>query len=165
MRAELGGEITKLKKNGITPGLAVVLVGDNPASEVYVRMKGKACDEAGLYHETIKLPKDTSEADLMALLERLNASPKIHGILVQLPLPRQIDTNRALHRIDPRKDVDGFHPENVGKVVVGDPTGFRPATPYGVQQLLIRTGVDTKGADAVVVGRSNVVGRPMVAPR
>jgi len=163
MRAELGGEITKLKKNGITPGLAVVLVGDNPASEVYVRMKGKACDEAGLYHETIKLPKDTSEADLMALVERLNASPKIHGILVQLPLPRQIDTNRALHRIDPRKDVDGFHPENVGKVVVGDPTGFRPATPYGVQQLLIRTGVDTKGADAVVVGRSNVVGRPMAA--
>jgi len=163
MRAELGGEITKLKKNGITPGLAVVLVGDNPASEVYVRMKGKACDEAGLYHETIKLPKDTSEADLMALLERLNASPKIHGILVQLPLPMQIDTNRALHRIDPRKDVDGFHPENVGKVVVGDPTGFRPATPYGVQQLLIRTGVDTKGADAVVVGRSNVVGRPMAA--
>ena len=163
MRAELGGEITKLKKNGITPGLAVVLVGDNPASEVYVRMKGKACDEAGLYHETINLPKDTSEADLMALLERLNASPKIHGILVQLPLPRQIDTNRALHRIDPRKDVDGFHPENVGKVVVGDPTGFRPATPYGVQQLLIRTGVDTKGADAVVVGRSNVVGRPMAA--
>ncbi len=163
MRAELGGEITKLTKTGITPGLAVVLVGDNPASEVYVRMKGKACDDAGLYHETIKLPKDTSEADLMALLERLNASPKIHGILVQLPLPRQIDTNRALHRIDPRKDVDGFHPENVGKVVVGDPTGFRPATPYGVQQLLIRTGVDTKGADAVVVGRSNVVGRPMAA--
>jgi methylenetetrahydrofolate dehydrogenase (NADP+) / methenyltetrahydrofolate cyclohydrolase len=163
MRAELGGEITKLKKTGVTPGLAVVLVGDNPASEVYVRMKGKACDDAGLYHETIKLPKDTSEADLMALLERLNASPKIHGILVQLPLPRQIDTNRALHRIDPRKDVDGFHPENVGKVVVGDPTGFRPATPYGVQQLLIRTGVDTKGADAVVVGRSIIVGRPMAA--
>src|SRR3989475_9764873 len=126
-------------------------------------MKGKACDEAGLYHETIKLPKETSEADLMALLERLNANSKIHGILVQLPLPKQIDTNRALHRVDPRKDVDGFHPENVGKVVVGDPTGFRPATPYGVQQLLIRTGVETKGADAVVVGRSNIVGRPMAA--
>jgi len=163
MRSELGSEITKLRRAGITPGLAVVLVGDNPASQVYVRMKGKACDEAGLYHETIKLPTDTSEADLMALLERLNANPEIHGILVQLPLPRQIDSNRALHRIDPRKDVDGFHPENVGKVVVGDPTGFRPATPYGVQQLLIRTGVDTKGADAVVVGRSNVVGRPMAA--
>jgi len=163
MRAELGGEITKLSKAGVTPGLAVVLVGDNPASEVYVRMKGKASDEAGLYHETIKLPKDTSEADLMALLERLNANPKIHGILVQLPLPKQMDTNRALHRIDPRKDVDGFHPENVGKVVVGDPTGFRPATPYGVQQLLIRTGVETKGAHVVVVGRSNIVGRPMAS--
>jgi methylenetetrahydrofolate dehydrogenase (NADP+)/methenyltetrahydrofolate cyclohydrolase len=141
----------------------VVLVGDNPASQVYVRMKGKACEEAGLYHETINLPKDTSEADLMGLLERLNANPKIHGILVQLPLPKQIDTNRALHRIDPRKDVDGFHPENVGKVVAGDPSGFRPATPYGVQQLLMRTGVETKGAHAVIVGRSNIVGRPMAA--
>ncbi len=163
MRAELTGEIAALRKKGITPGLAVVLVGDNPASQVYVRMKGKACEEAGLYHETIKLPKDTAEADLMGLLERLNANPKIHGILVQLPLPKHIDTNRALHRIDPRKDVDGFHPENVGKVAVGDPTGFRPATPYGVQQLLLRTGVETKGAHAVVVGRSNIVGRPMAA--
>jgi methylenetetrahydrofolate dehydrogenase (NADP+)/methenyltetrahydrofolate cyclohydrolase len=140
-----------------------VLVGENPASQVYVRMKGKACDDAGLYHETINLPKDTTEADLMGLIERLNANPKIHGILVQLPLPKQIDTNRALHRIDPRKDVDGFHPENVGKVAVGDPTGFRPATPYGVQQLLIRTGVETKGAHAVIVGRSNIVGRPMAS--
>ena len=163
MRAELAGEIAALKKKGVVPGLAVILVGDNPASQVYVRMKGKACDEAGLYHETIKLPKNTTESDLMSLLERLNANPKIHGILVQLPLPKQIETNRALHRIDPRKDVDGFHPENVGKVAVGDPTGFRPATPYGVQQLLIRTGVETKGAHAVVVGRSNIVGRPMVA--
>jgi methylenetetrahydrofolate dehydrogenase (NADP+) / methenyltetrahydrofolate cyclohydrolase len=163
MRAELAADINALKKKGVIPGLAVVLVGDNPASQVYVRMKGKACDEAGLYHETIKLPKDTSEADLMGLLERLNANPRIHGILVQLPLPKQIDTNRALHRIDPRKDVDGFHPENVGKVAVGDPTGFRPATPYGVQQLLIRTGVETKGAHAVMVGRSNIVGRPMAA--
>jgi methylenetetrahydrofolate dehydrogenase (NADP+)/methenyltetrahydrofolate cyclohydrolase len=163
MREELAGHITALKTARVTPGLAVVLVGDNPASQVYVRMKGKACDEAGLYHETINLSKDTSEADLMALLERLNANPQIHGILVQLPLPKQIDTNRALHRIDPRKDVDGFHPENVGKVAVGDPTGFRPATPYGVQQLLLRSGVETKGAHAVVVGRSNIVGRPMAA--
>ena len=163
MRAELARDIAALKKKGITPGLAVVLVGDNPASQVYVRMKGKACDDAGLYHETIKLPKDTSEADLMGLLERLNANPQIHGILVQLPLPKQIDTNRALHRIDPRKDVDGFHPENVGKVAVGDPTGFRPATPYGVQQLLVRSEVETKGAHAVIVGRSNIVGRPMAA--
>ena len=163
MRAELGTEIAALKKKGITPGLAVILVGDNTASQVYVRMKGKACDEAGLYHETIKLSKDTSEAELMALLERLNTNPQIHGILVQLPLPKQIDTNRALHRIDPRKDVDGFHPENVGKVAAGDATGFRPATPYGVQELLLRTGVETKGAHAVVVGRSNIVGRPMAA--
>jgi len=163
MRAELAGDIAALKKQGVAPGLAVVLVGDNPASQVYVRMKGKACDDAGLYHETIKLPKDTSEAELMSLLERLNANPKIHGILVQLPLPKHIDTNRALHRIDPRKDVDGFHPENVGKVAVGDPTGFRPATPYGVQQLLIRSEVETKGAHAVIVGRSNIVGRPMAA--
>ncbi|HWC74226.1 MAG TPA: bifunctional methylenetetrahydrofolate dehydrogenase/methenyltetrahydrofolate cyclohydrolase FolD [Gemmatimonadales bacterium] len=163
MRAELAGEIAALKKKGVVPGLAVVLVGENPASQVYVRMKGKACEEAGLYHETIQLPTKTTEADLMGLLERLNANPNIHGILVQLPLPKQIDTNRALHRIDPRKDVDGFHPENVGKVAAGDPTGFKPATPYGVQQLLIRTGVETKGAHAVIVGRSNIVGRPMAA--
>src|SRR5713101_746122 len=163
MRTELAAEIAALKKSGVRPGLAVVLVGDNPASQVYVRMKGKACEEAGFYHETIKLRKETSEAELIALIERLNADSQIHGILVQLPLPTQVDTNRALHRIDPRKDVDGFHPENVGKVAAGDPTGFRPATPYGVQQLLLRTGVETKGAHAVVVGRSNIVGRPMAA--
>ena len=161
MRAELAGEIAALKARGITPGLAAVLVGDNPASQVYVRMKGKACEEAGLYHETIKLSKDTTEADLLALIERLNLDHKIHGILVQLPLPKQIDETRVLHRIDPAKDVDGFHPENVGKVSLGDPTGFRPATPYGVQQLLIRSKVDTTGRHAVVVGRSNLVGRPM----
>jgi len=163
MRKELGTEIAALRKRGVTPGLAVVLVGENPASQVYVRMKGKACDDAGLYHETINLSKETSEGELMSLLERLNANPQIHGILVQLPLPKQIDTNRVLHRVDPRKDVDGFHPENIGKVVGGDPSGFRPATPYGVQQLLIRSGVETKGAHAVIVGRSNIVGRPMAA--
>ncbi len=163
MRAELALEIAGLKGRGVTPGLAVVLVGDNAASQVYVRMKGKACDEAGLYHETIKLPRETSEAELLALVERLNADPKIHGILVQLPLPPQIDSRRVLHRVDPRKDVDGFHPENVGKVSVGDPTGFRPATPYGVQQLLVRSQVDTTGCHAVIVGRSNIVGRPMAA--
>jgi methylenetetrahydrofolate dehydrogenase (NADP+) / methenyltetrahydrofolate cyclohydrolase len=163
IRAELGPEIAALKARGVTPGLAVVLVGENPASAVYVRMKGKACDEAGLYHETILLPKETTESELLALLERLNADPKIHGILVQLPLPKQIDTQRVLHRVDPAKDVDGFHPENVGKVSIGDPTGFRPATPYGVQQLLVRSGVETKGSHAVIVGRSNIVGRPMAA--
>jgi len=163
MRKELGTEISGLKKKGIKPGLAVVLVGDNPASEVYVRMKGKACEEAGMYSVTIKRPKETSEADLLQELDRLNNDAAIHGILVQLPLPKQIDTNRVLHAIDPRKDVDGFHPENVGKVAGGDASGFRPATPYGVQQLLVRSGVETKGAHAVIVGRSNIVGRPMAA--
>jgi methylenetetrahydrofolate dehydrogenase (NADP+)/methenyltetrahydrofolate cyclohydrolase len=163
MRTELGGEIAALKAQGVTPGLAAVLVGENPASATYVRMKGKACDEAGLYHETIDRPADMSEADLLALVDRLNADPKIHGILVQLPLPKHINTGRVLLRIDPRKDVDGFHPTNVGKVSTGDPSGFRPATPYGVQQLLLRSGVETTGAHAVIVGRSNIVGRPMAA--
>ena len=163
MRAELQGEIRTLAARGIRPGLAAVLVGNNPASATYVRMKGKACGEAGLYHETIRLPPETSEAELLALIDRLNADPKIHGILVQLPLPKQIDSQRVLHRVAPAKDVDGFHPENVGKVSIGDPTGFRPATPYGVQQLLLRSGVDTTGRHAVIVGRSNIVGRPMAA--
>jgi len=163
MRTELGAEIAALKQQGVTPGLAAVLVGENPASATYVRMKGKACDEAGLHHETLRQPADMSEADLLALVDQLNADPKIHGILVQLPLPKHITTNRVLLRIDPRKDVDGFHPENVGKVSTGDPSGFRPATPFGVQQLLLRTGVDTTGAHAVIVGRSNIVGRPMAA--
>jgi len=163
MRAELQGEIRELKAKGVMPGLAAVLVGENPASATYVHMKGKACDEAGLYHETIRLPPETTEAELLALIERLNADHRIHGILIQLPLPKHMDARRVLHRVNPAKDVDGFHPENVGKVSVGDPSGFRPATPYGVQQLLIRTGVETKGAHAVVVGRSNIVGRPMAA--
>lgn len=163
MRAELAGEIAALKAQGVTPGLAAVLVGENPASATYVRMKGKACDEAGLYHETIDRPADITEADLLALVDRLNADPRIHGILVQLPLPKHINTGRVLLRIDPRKDVDGFHPTNVGKVSSGDPSGFRPATPYGVQQLLLRSGVETTGAHAVIVGRSNIVGRPMAA--
>ncbi|HSD32787.1 MAG TPA: tetrahydrofolate dehydrogenase/cyclohydrolase catalytic domain-containing protein [Gemmatimonadales bacterium] len=163
MRTELAAEIAALKAQGVTPGLAAVLVGENPASATYVRMKGKACDEAGLYHETIEQPADMTEADLLALVDRLNADPRIHGILVQLPLPKHINTGRVLLRIDPRKDVDGFHPTNVGKVSTGDQTGFRPATPYGVQQLLLRSGVETTGAHAVIVGRSNIVGRPMAA--
>jgi methylenetetrahydrofolate dehydrogenase (NADP+) / methenyltetrahydrofolate cyclohydrolase len=163
MRVELQGEIRALAAQGVQPGLAAVLVGSNPASATYVRMKGKACEEAGLHHETIRLPQETSEAELLALIDRLNADPKIHGILVQLPLPKQIDTQRVLRRVTPAKDVDGFHPENVGKVSVGDPTGFRPATPYGVQQLLLRSGVETTGRHAVIVGRSNIVGRPMAA--
>ena len=163
LRAELQAEIRTLRGRGITPGLAAVLVGDNPASATYVRMKGKACEDAGLYHETIRLPRDTSETELLALVDRLNADPKIHGILLQLPLPQQIHTQRVLQRVAPGKDVDGFHPENVGKVFVGDPTGFRPATPYGVQQLLLRSDIDTTGRHAVIVGRSTIVGRPMAA--
>ena len=163
MRAELQGEIRRLRSRGITPGLAAVQVGDNPASTTYVRMKGKACDEAGLYHETLRLSRETTEAELLELVERLNSDHKIHGILVQLPLPKHIDAPRVLHRVSPGKDVDGFHPENVGKVSIGDPTGFRPATPYGVQQLLVKSEIETKGHHAVIVGRSNIVGRPMAA--
>jgi methylenetetrahydrofolate dehydrogenase (NADP+)/methenyltetrahydrofolate cyclohydrolase len=163
MRTDLTPEIDALRAQGVQPGLAVVLVGENPASQVYVRMKGRACEAAGLYSETIRLAAETSEAELLAVIDRLNADPKIHGMLVQLPLPPQIDETRVLHRILPAKDVDGFHPENVGKVSIGDPTGFRPATPYGVQQILVRSGVETRGAHAVIVGRSNIVGRPMAS--
>jgi methylenetetrahydrofolate dehydrogenase (NADP+)/methenyltetrahydrofolate cyclohydrolase len=163
MRAELAGEIDELTKRGVTPGLAVVLVGEDPASQVYVRMKGKACEKVGIYSETIKLPVETSEGDLLEVIDRLNADPKIHGFLVQLPLPDQIDDQKVLLRIDPAKDVDGFHPVNVGKVASSDPTGFPPATPYGVQQMMVRSGVETQGASAVIVGRSNIVGRPMAS--
>lgn len=163
MRADLVPQIAELQERGVTPGLTVVLVGEHPASQVYVRMKGKACEEAGMRSDTIRLPDTTPEAELLALIDKLNADPCVHGILVQLPLPRQISANRVLHRILPAKDVDGFHPENVGKVAAGDPTAFRPATPYGVQQLLVKSGVETKGAHAVIVGRSNIVGRPMAS--
>ena len=163
MRRELAAEIAALRARGVTPGLAVVLVGDNPASQVYVRMKDKACEEAGLYHEILRLAKDSSESDLLALIDRLNGDSRVHGILVQLPLPNHLNPHRVLHHVDPAKDVDGFHPENVGKVCVGEPTGFRPATPYGVQQLLLRCRVDTTGMHAVILGRSTIVGRPMAA--
>src|SRR5947207_13666493 len=139
MRAELLGEIRRLRSRGITPGLAAVLVGDNAASTTYVRMKGKACDEAGLYHETIRLKPETTEAELLELIERLNADHKIHGILVQLPLPKHIDAQRGLHGVTPAKEVDGFHPENEGKVSIGDPTGFGPAPPYVVHHLLLKS--------------------------
>ncbi|MEE8115503.1 MAG: bifunctional methylenetetrahydrofolate dehydrogenase/methenyltetrahydrofolate cyclohydrolase FolD [Gemmatimonadales bacterium] len=163
MRQELRPQIEALTARGVTPGLAVVLVGNNPASQVYVRMKGRACEEAGIYSEQINLPTDTPEHELLGVIDRLNADPKIHGMLVQLPLPDQINEMRVLHRVNPSKDVDGFHPENVGKAAMGDPTAFRPATPYGVQQMLVRSGVETSGAHAVIVGRSNIVGRPMAS--
>jgi methylenetetrahydrofolate dehydrogenase (NADP+)/methenyltetrahydrofolate cyclohydrolase len=159
IRAEVAAEVAGL--GGRKPGLAAVLVGEDPASAVYVRSKGKACLEAGMHSETIRLPAQASEDELLATVDRLNADPAIHGILVQLPLPGHINSEKVLHRIDPAKDVDGFHPMNVGKLVTGDKTAFRPATPYGVQQMLIRSGIETRGAHAVIVGRSNIVGKPM----
>jgi len=161
IRQEVAAEVAQLATAGIKPGLAVVLVGEDPASQVYVRSKGKACEEAGMHSVTIRLPDTTSQEELLATIDRLNADPAIHGMLVQLPLPKRMNSDQVLRRIDPRKDVDGFHPENVGKLVTGDPTAFRPATPYGVQQMLIRSGIETKGAHAVIVGRSNIVGKPM----
>jgi methylenetetrahydrofolate dehydrogenase (NADP+)/methenyltetrahydrofolate cyclohydrolase len=161
IRAEVAERVAALAATGRTPGLAVVLVGEDAASQVYVRSKGRACAEAGMHSETVRLPVTTTEAELLAVIDRLNADPAIHGMLVQLPLPKQIRSETVLRRILPSKDVDGFHPVNVGKLVLGDPTAFRPATPYGVQQMLIRSGIETKGAHAVIVGRSTIVGRPM----
>ena len=161
IRGEVTEQVRALQARGVVPGLAVVLVGEDPASEVYVRMKGKACLDAGMHSETIVLPAETTEEELLAVIDRLNADPAIHGILCQLPVPKQIHAEKVLFRIDPRKDVDGFHPLNVGKVVLGDPSGFRPATPYGVQQMLIRSGIEIKGAHVVIVGRSNLVGKPL----
>jgi methylenetetrahydrofolate dehydrogenase (NADP+)/methenyltetrahydrofolate cyclohydrolase len=161
VRAEVAADVAELRRRGVVPGLTAVLVGDDPASAVYVRSKGKATEEAGMYSETIRHPATISESELLAIVDRLNADPKIHGILVQLPLPKHIDSEKVLFRIDPAKDVDGFHPVNVGRLVTGDKKAFRPATPYGVQQMLIRNGIETRGANAVIVGRSNIVGKPM----
>jgi methylenetetrahydrofolate dehydrogenase (NADP+) / methenyltetrahydrofolate cyclohydrolase len=163
IRQEVAGEVSRLRSKGRKPGLAAVLVGEDPASAVYVRSKGKACEEAGMHSVTIRLPADTPEAELLDTVDRLNADPEINGILVQLPLPKHINSEKVLRRIDPGKDVDGFHPVNVGKLVTGDKTAFRPATPYGVQQMLIRSGIEIKGAHAVIVGRSNIVGKPMAS--
>ncbi len=161
IRAELQKEIEELKsKHGITPGLAVVLVGENPASQVYVRNKNKAAHEIGIYSEQHNLDESTPEEELLKLIDRLNADPKIHGILVQLPLPKQIDEKKVLNRIHPDKDVDGFHPVNLGRMMVGEPL-FLPCTPFGVQKLLVYSGIDTEGQHVVVVGRSNIVGKPV----
>lgn len=149
-----------LKARGITPGLAVIIVGEDPASKVYVGNKIKACAELGIYSEHIELPGDTSEATLLAQIARLNADPKIHGFLVQLPVPKHIDSNKVLLAISPNKDVDGFHPMNVGELVTGNPQ-FQPCTPFGVMKLLEKSGVAIEGKHAVVVGRSNIVGKPM----
>lgn len=160
IRAELKSEVEKLTAEGVTPGLGVILVGDDPASVSYVTGKEKACAQLGIYSDDNRLPADTSREELLALVHKMNADPKIHGILVQLPLPRHLNESEVLMAIDPAKDVDGFHPVNVGKMVVGE-KGFLPGTPHGIIQLLVRNGVTIEGAHAVVVGRSNIVGKPI----
>jgi methylenetetrahydrofolate dehydrogenase (NADP+)/methenyltetrahydrofolate cyclohydrolase len=162
IRVELKQEIAELKeKHGLTPGLATVLVGDDPASKVYVGQKDKSCNNLGIYSKMINLKKDTSEEDLLKLVDELNNDSTIHGILVQLPLPKHINETRVLYAIDPNKDVDGFHPVNVGKMVIGEKC-FLPCTPHGVLELLSRSGVKTEGAEVVIVGRSNIVGKPVL---
>ncbi|HEY6008043.1 MAG TPA: bifunctional methylenetetrahydrofolate dehydrogenase/methenyltetrahydrofolate cyclohydrolase FolD [Geobacteraceae bacterium] len=160
VRAEIAADVQKLTAQGTQPGLAVVLVGEDPASKVYVSMKEKACLNVGIFSDEYKLHDGTSEADLLALVDRLNNDPKIHGILVQLPLPKHIDTEKVLEAISPKKDVDGFHPYNVGRLVVGKPL-FQPCTPYGVMVMLKECGIDLNGKEVAVVGRSNIVGKPV----
>jgi methylenetetrahydrofolate dehydrogenase (NADP+)/methenyltetrahydrofolate cyclohydrolase len=160
IQEELKSEVSKLKENGIIPGLAVILVGENPASQVYVKNKSIACEKVGIYSETIRLPENTKEEELLALVDKLNEDKKFNGILVQLPLPKHINESRILEKIEPKKDVDGFHPVNIGKLVQGEET-FLPCTPAGIQQLLIRSGVEISGKHVVVVGRSNIVGKPI----
>ena len=146
-------------KNGFKPGLAVIIVGSDPASQVYVRNKRRACEEVGFYSEAYELPEDTTQSELIELVDKLNADTKIHGILCQLPLPKHLDENEVILRIDPKKDVDAFHPYNVGKIMIGD-YDFLPCTPAGVMALLDRSGIEIKGKECVVVGRSNIVGKP-----
>jgi methylenetetrahydrofolate dehydrogenase (NADP+)/methenyltetrahydrofolate cyclohydrolase len=163
IREEIKERVASLKESGLTPGLAVVLVGEDPASQVYVNSKNRAATEAGIYSRQITLPVDVSEHELLGVVAGLNADPDIHGILVQLPLPDQIDEGKVLLAIDPAKDVDGFHPVNVGRLATGDPEAPAPCTPSGVVQMLLRSGNDPAGKHVVVVGRSNIVGRPMAA--
>jgi len=161
IREELKQEIAGLKeKHNLIPGLATVLVGEDPASQVYVGAKEKTSLALGVYSERHDLPADTSEKKLLTLIDKLNKDPKIHGILVQLPLPKHINETRVLYAIDPKKDVDGFHPVNVGKLMIGEPD-YLPCTPHGIQQLLVRSGIKIEGAEVVVVGRSNIVGKPI----
>jgi len=161
IRAEIKQEVDQLKaKYNLTPGLSTVLVGADPASISYITGKEKAAKELGFFSERIDLPENTSQQEVMAIVNRLNNDPKIHGVLVQVPLPKHINETEVLLAIDPKKDVDGFHPFNVGKMVIGEPD-YLPCTPAGIQQLLIRSGVNTDGAEVVVVGRSNIVGKPI----
>ena len=160
IREEVARDVEKLRdETVITPGLAAVLVGDNPASEIYVRNKRKACEQVGIYSEEYKLPKETTQSELLSLIDQLNHNEKIHGILVQLPLPEQIKSTKILRSVSPSKDVDGFHPENVGLLVEGNPR-FISCTPNGIMKMLDFYDVEIKGKEAVVVGRSNIVGKP-----
>jgi len=163
VRAEAAERAKKLAERGVTPGLAVVLVGEDPASVVYTSSKSKAAEETGMYSLNLRLPVEISQQELLSRVDRLNADPKIHGILVQMPLPKHIDPDAIIRRIDPYKDVDGFHPANVGKMLIGERDGFIPCTPAGIQVLLRESGVKTPGKNCVVVGRSNIVGKPMAA--
>jgi len=158
---DLRREIAQLKSKGVTPGLAVVLVGDNPASRAYVRSKDKMCRDLGLHSVKLELPPSTTQLELLARIEELNRDRAIHGILVQSPPPKQIDEAAIVHALDPRKDVDGFHPENIAKLAVGDPAGLVPCTPLGVQRLLIESKIDIRGAHVVILGRSLIVGKPL----
>ncbi len=161
IRREVKEEAARLRDaTGVIPGLAFILVGDNPASESYVRSKGKACEEMGFYSVTEQMSASTTEDELLARVAAFNTDPRIHGLLVQLPLPKQIDEQKVIEAINPKKDVDGFHPYTVGRLVVGEDT-FRPCTPAGVQELLLRSGHDPSGKHVVIVGRSNIVGKPV----
>jgi len=161
--SEVAAKVAELKARGVTPGLTVVLVGDDPASSVYVGSKERTCIELGMNGETIRRPATITQQELLEIVDRLNEDPAVHGILVQMPLPKQIDPDAVVRRIRPDKDVDGFHPVNVGKLSIGEKDGFAPCTPAGVLYMLQASGVQTAGADCVVVGRSNIVGKPMAS--
>lgn len=163
IQAETTERIAALRTRGVQPGLAFVRVGEDPASQVYVGMKERACERLGIHSITHVLPESTAQAKLLELIGRLNDDPGIHGILVQAPIPRQIDSSVIYSAVTPAKDVDGFHPVNVGKLLLGDGTGFQPCTPAGVHELLIRSNVKTDGAEVVLLGRGNIVGKPMAS--
>lgn len=160
LKSKIAEEVEVLKEKGVTPGLAVIIVGEDPASQVYVRNKELACATCGMYSEKIELPETTTEEELIALVEKLNSRPEINGILCQLPLPRHIDEKAVLNAIDPMKDVDAFHPHNVGRIMIGD-FDFLPCTPAGIMEMLRYEQVEIEGKNCVVIGRSNIVGKPM----
>ncbi|MFZ0827615.1 MAG: tetrahydrofolate dehydrogenase/cyclohydrolase catalytic domain-containing protein [Verrucomicrobiia bacterium] len=163
IQRELAQRVAELNQRGVRPGLAFVRVGEDPASKVYVGRKEKTCAELGIFSETHVLPEAAAEGELLALLKKLNADPRLHGILVQAPLPKQIREAVVYATVSPQKDVDGFHPVNVGKLMLGDRSGFQPCTPAGIRELLVRSNVTTDGAEVVILGRGNIVGKPMAA--